>query len=49
MSTDKGAVIAHKQIIELLANVDAAGYDLIKIENLCNFDGERGYSLDQGE
>ena len=25
-----------------------AGYDFIKTENLYNFDGERGYSLDQG-
>jgi isocitrate dehydrogenase len=49
MSHDKGAVINHKQIINLLANVDGSGFDFIKIENLCNFDGERGYSLDQGE
>ena len=49
MSKDKGAVISHKQIIELLASVEGAGFDFIKIENLCNFDGERGYSLDQGE
>jgi len=49
MSTDKGAVISHKQIIELLASVESAGFDFIKTENLCNFDGDRGYSLDQGE
>src|SRR5436190_5500952 len=49
MSNDKGAVISHKQIIEVLGRVEAAGFDFIKIENLCNFDGERGYSLDQGE
>jgi len=49
MSNDKGAVISHKQIIELLARVEGAGFDFIKTENLCNFDGERGYSLDQGE
>jgi isocitrate dehydrogenase len=49
MSTDKGATITHKQIIELLGKVESAGFDFIKIENLCNFDGERGYSLDQGE
>jgi isocitrate dehydrogenase len=49
MSNDKGAVINHQQIVNLLANVDGAGFDFIKIENLCNFDGERGYSLDQGE
>ena len=49
MSNDKGAVINHKQILKLLSNVEGAGFDFIKIENLCNFDGERGYSLDQGE
>ena len=49
MSREKGAPISHKQIIELLGRVESAGFDFIKIENLCNFDGERGYSLDQGE
>jgi isocitrate dehydrogenase len=49
MSTNKGDVISHKQIVNLLDNVDNAGFDFIKIENLCNFDGQRGYSLDQGE
>jgi len=49
MSTNKGAPISHKQIIELLGSVESAGFDFIKTENLCNFDGERGYSLDQGE
>jgi isocitrate dehydrogenase len=49
MANDKGSTISHKQIVSLLANVDNAGFDFIKTENLCNFDGERGYSLDQGE
>ncbi|MEK6334344.1 MAG: NADP-dependent isocitrate dehydrogenase [Acidobacteriota bacterium] len=49
MSHDKGAPISHKQIIDLLGRVHGAGFDFIKTENLCNFDGERGYSLDQGE
>ena len=49
MSHDKGAPITHRQIIELLGEVEGAGFDFIKTENLCNFDGERGYSLDQGE
>jgi len=49
MSNDKGAPITHRHIIELLGNVEGAGFDFIKTENLCNFDGERGYSLDQGE
>lgn len=49
MAKDKGAPISHKNIVQLLEHVDHAGFDFIKTENLCNFDGERGYSLDQGE
>ena len=44
-----GGTITHAQIISLLDRIAGAGYDFIKTENLCNFDGERGYSLDQGE
>jgi isocitrate dehydrogenase len=49
MSQNEGSEIKHEQIINLLSSVAAAGFDFIKTENLCNFDGERGYSLDQGE
>src|SRR5436309_1518668 len=49
MSQNEGATITHQQIIDLLGRVAAGGFDFIKTENLCNFDGERGYSLDQGE
>ncbi|HKO44473.1 MAG TPA: NADP-dependent isocitrate dehydrogenase [Pyrinomonadaceae bacterium] len=44
-----GNGISHQQIVELLQSVGNAGLDFIKTENLYNFDGERGYSLDQGE
>jgi isocitrate dehydrogenase len=40
--------ISHAQITALLNRVADAGFDFIKTENLYNFDGERGYSLDQG-
>jgi isocitrate dehydrogenase len=40
--------VSHPQIVALLTRVAAAGFDFIKTENLYNFDGERGYSLDQG-
>ena len=40
--------ISHKQISALLDHLADAGLDFIKTENLCNFDGQRGYSLDQG-
>jgi len=46
-STDK-AKVTHDQIIGLLSRVVSAGFDFVKTENLCDFDGERGYSLDQG-
>src|SRR6266498_3192921 len=41
--------VTHPQIVLLLRRVAEAGFDFIKTENLYNFDGERGYSLDQGE
>src|SRR5438132_241742 len=49
MSQTEGATITHQQLIDLPGQVAAGGFDFIKTENLCNFDGERGYSLDQGE
>lgn len=45
----EGKSVAHSQLISLLNRVAGAGYDFIKTENLYNFDGERGFSLDQGE
>jgi isocitrate dehydrogenase len=47
--SDGGVGISHNQIVSLLQRVGDAGFDFIKTENLYNFDGERGYSLDQGE
>ena len=44
-----GAPITHKQIIVLLGQLDSMGLDVIKSENLCNFDGVPGYSLGQGQ
>jgi isocitrate dehydrogenase len=43
-----GGEVSHPQIISLLQRFSDAGFDVIKTENLYNFDGERGYSLDQG-
>ena len=48
LSQTDGGAITHAQITALLDQVAGAGFDFIKTENLCNFDGERGYSLDQG-
>ncbi len=36
--------ISHPQVIELLGRIAQAGFDFIKTENLCNFDGQAGFS-----
>ncbi|HLL73913.1 MAG TPA: NADP-dependent isocitrate dehydrogenase [Pyrinomonadaceae bacterium] len=44
-----GGTVSHQQIISLLGRVHEAGFDFIKTEHLCNFDGQPGYSLGQGQ
>ena len=39
----------NSDVIALLNQLEAAGYDFIKTEHLYTFDGVRGYSLGQGE
>ncbi|HZI48575.1 MAG TPA: NADP-dependent isocitrate dehydrogenase [Pyrinomonadaceae bacterium] len=41
--------VAHAQVVSLLDRIAGAGYDFIKTEGLYTFDGQRGFSLDQGE
>ena len=48
-STAEDKTTDHKKIIGLLERVEKAGFDFIKTEHLCTFDGEPGYSLGQGE
>jgi isocitrate dehydrogenase len=38
------STITHAQIASLLSRVAEAGFDFIKTENLCNFDGQAAYS-----
>jgi len=38
-----------EQIVALLSNLHTNGFDVIKTENLYEFDGKRGFSLGQGE
>jgi isocitrate dehydrogenase len=40
----EGSAVTHAQIARLLARAAASGFDFIKTENLCNFDGAPGYS-----
>ena len=45
----EGGKVAHSQVVSLLGRIAEGGYDFIKTEGLYTFDGERGFSLDQGE
>ncbi len=45
----EGKILQNSDVIELLNSVSGAGFDFIKTEHLYHFDGERGYSLSQGE
>lgn len=40
---------SYASVLELLNNANAAGFDVVKTENLYYFDGNRGFSLGQGE
>lgn len=41
--------VTHQDIIDLLSSVSRLGLDFVKTENLYTFDGEKGYTLGQGE
>jgi isocitrate dehydrogenase len=41
--------VSFDQVLVLLSAVHAAGFEIIKTEHLYTYDGERGYSLGQGE
>ena len=49
LSESEGGKVVHGQVVSLLGRIADAGYDFIKTEGLYTFDGERGFSLDQGE
>ncbi|HEV7178592.1 MAG TPA: NADP-dependent isocitrate dehydrogenase [Candidatus Baltobacteraceae bacterium] len=44
-----GARFTTQKIVQLLGEIDKAGFDVVKTEGLFTFDGERGYSLAQGQ
>jgi isocitrate dehydrogenase len=44
-----GKPFSADRVVELLTAADRAGFDVIKTEGLYTFNGERGYSLAQGE
>jgi len=41
--------ITHAHVIDLLKQIEGLGFDFIKTEHLYTFDGERGFSMAQGE
>jgi isocitrate dehydrogenase len=49
VATDESGGCSHSQISSLMLRVANAGFDFIKTEHLYTFDGERGFSLAQGE
>ena len=44
-----GDAVSPAQVVALQGRLVEAGLDVIKTENLYTFDGERAYSLAQGE
>lgn len=49
VARDEHSSIRFGAVIELLQRLSEAGFDVIKTENLCSFDGERGFALGQGQ
>lgn len=43
------SVVTHKDLIDLLQQIDNLNFDVIKTENLYTFDGKPGFSLAQGQ
>jgi len=44
-----GGAVTHAQTVGLQQRITGAGFDVVKTEGLYTFDGQRGYSLGQGE
>jgi isocitrate dehydrogenase len=49
MPADESKPVTHADVVALLGTLAAAGFDFIKTEHLCTFDGVPGYSLGQGQ
>ena len=49
MAEEPNGTISRRQIIRLLQRLDTAGFDFIKSEHLCTFDGVLGFSVAQGQ
>jgi isocitrate dehydrogenase len=49
VSRQKGKVVNHRQIAELVRRLAEAEIDFVHMENLCIFDGKPGYTVSQDE
>jgi isocitrate dehydrogenase len=49
VSAEDGRAVTHHDIVALLARLADRGFDFIQTAHLYDFDGERGYSLAQGQ
>jgi len=49
LAANDGAEVTHEQIVQLLQTIAQSGMDFIKTENLYHFDGQRGYTVAQGQ
>ena len=49
MGPDNATGFTGQQLIDLQNRIHRSGFEIIKTENLYRFDGERGYSLGQGQ
>ena len=46
---ENGHVVEKMELIDVLTHADQLGMDVIKTENLYEFDGKPAYSLGQGQ
>ena len=49
LAKESGPPVTHAQTLALQQRMTGAGFDVVKTEGLYTFDGQRGYSLGQGE
>jgi isocitrate dehydrogenase len=49
LASSGGVTVERAEVVELLGKAVAANLDVIKTENLYEFDGQAGYSMDQGQ
>ncbi|WP_266369232.1 NADP-dependent isocitrate dehydrogenase [Tellurirhabdus rosea] len=48
-TTEEFRPVTYQQILTLMSEINTAGFDIIKTENLCTFDGKPAFSLGQGQ